>query len=126
MEQSASPPEIMAAHGGVQPWMQDACHMSVKSAVVLLELRNARRRYNNWCDNQLLLAAYLMTLQAQLKPETSGLHRQFGDVNGLLYAAETALELNPMAASVDQWSLEILRNVRQNVRASLQNHSSPR
>ena len=65
-----------------------------------------------------------MTMQAQLKPETSGLGRDSGDVEELLDRAENALE-SSYAVVVDQWTLAILRNVRQNVSMAIQNQTSP-
>lgn len=125
MEQAASPPEVMANHQGIQPWMQDACHASVQNAINILASRIATRRYNNWCDNQLLLAAHLMTMQAQMKPETSGLSHEIGDMESLLDMAERALDIHPARTLVDLRSVEILRNVRQNVRNTIQSQSSP-
>ncbi len=124
MEQSASPPEVMSTHQGIQPWVLDACQMSVKSALMILSCSSNGRPHRNWVDTQLLLAAYLMTIQAQLKPENSGLEREIGNVDAILDRAEEALGTSN-DATVTRWTLEIMRNVRRNVAAALPNQTSP-
>ena len=129
MEQSASPPETVAMYPGIHPWMHDAGHDSVTSAVHVLFSRASLddstggatpRLFNNWCSNQLLLASHLITMQAWMNPRISGLDPSSINVNDLLHYAERGWENAPMSAKVDELSLEVLRDVRQNVSLAVQ------
>lgn len=105
----------MPTNQGIQPWMYDACRATVRSGLHILTLRLNPRRYNNWCDNQLLFAAHLMMMQAQLNSNESGIEQEYAGLDSLLDGAENALENAPSRALVDEMGLAILRNVRQNV-----------
>lgn len=111
-------------HQGIQPWILDSCQMSVKSALMILSYSSDAQQHRNWLDTQLLLAAHLMTMQAQMRPKTSGLEQEIGNADALLNGVERTLETT-RDATVSRWTLEIMRNVRRNVAAAFTGQTSP-
>ncbi|KIW03132.1 uncharacterized protein PV09_05774 [Verruconis gallopava] len=115
LEKASSPPGSLPSPG-VQPWMVDASQTCIHSSLILLASRTIPRKHNNWCDNQLLLAAYLMTLQGLLNTKATEVFPECRNVDALLDSAEAAIESSPLIAEVDRMTLAIMRNVRHNVR----------
>jgi hypothetical protein len=103
MEYSVRLPNFTEFQSDNVPWVLESCRNCIKSAALIIYTHRMRFEsaskvelsYYNWCDTQMLFAAYLVILQLKSNPTLTMVLKDFGEINWLLDTVEGMLEGAP-------------------------------
>lgn len=93
MEYTIQPPNTDGGHLDLVPWVLESCRDCIESAALYIDIcytgpvRNGWH-YRNWCDYQLLFAAYFVILQAKALEVFEPIFRNVKDAETLLDQVE--------------------------------------
>lgn len=122
LEHATTPPDARAMERPLDPWVFESCRSCIQSAMLIIYILRQRlrsfpaARCTNWCDMQMVVATACTLMQSRSKDSLASLLN--GAVDELLDVSESILLATPFGSVGMTATLEILRNVRQNLLAS--------